>query len=215
MKTKNVRILTTVGILSAIAFVMAAIGRVPVVLFLKYDPKDIVITLAGLSMGALPAVLITVISSFIEMMTVSSTGLIGFAMNVIATLAFTLPPVFIYKKYHSRFGAVIGLFSGVALMTVTMILWNYVLTPIFMEMPREKVVPLIWSAILPFNLLKGGLNGAFTFLLYKPVTNALRKYSLIASKSETRTKYSPALMSLAGAVIVTCVMIILSFQGVI
>lgn len=215
MKTKKVRILTAVGILSAIAFVMAATLKFPVVLFLKYDPKDIVIALAGLSMGPVATVLITVISSFIEMLTVSSTGIIGFVMNVIATAAFALPVVFIYRHYRSRNGAVVGLLSGVLLMTFVMMLWNYALTPIFMNMPREKVVPLIWSAILPFNLLKGGLNAAFTFLLYKPLSNTLRRYSIIESKEEKKTIYSPALITLSLTVIVTCVMMILSYQQII
>lgn len=216
MKSKKVRILTTVGVISAVAFVTAAVFRIPVVLFLKYDPKDIVITLSGLSMGALPTLLITVIASFIEMVTVSETGLIGFSMNVIATSAFALPAVFVYKKYHNRMGAIAGLTAGVLFMTFTMLLWNFILTPIFMNMPREKVIPLIWSAILPFNLLKGGLNAAFTFLLYKPVSNALKKYSMIGTPdTEHKTKYSPALISLAVSVIITCVMIILSFQGII
>lgn len=215
MKTKKVRILTAVGVLSAIAFAMAAVLKFPVVLFLKYDPKDIVIALAGLSMGSVPALLITVVSAFIEMITVSSTGVIGFIMNVISTAAFVLPVVFIYKNYHNKVGAVIGLISGVVLMTVIMLLWNYALTPIFMNMPREKVVPLLRSAILPFNLLKGGLNAAFTFLLYKPLSHTLRRYSIIDSKEEKKTIYSPALISLSLAVIVTCVMMILSYRQII
>ena len=30
--------------LAAIAYVVVVVGRIPVVLFLKYDPKDIIIT---------------------------------------------------------------------------------------------------------------------------------------------------------------------------
>lgn len=44
-KTKKI---TTTAMLCAMAYIMAMIGRVPVVLFLKYDPKDIIITLGGL-----------------------------------------------------------------------------------------------------------------------------------------------------------------------
>lgn len=40
--------ITTLAMISAIAYVVVVVGRVPVVMFLKYDPKDIVITLGGL-----------------------------------------------------------------------------------------------------------------------------------------------------------------------
>ena len=47
-KTKK---LTTIGMLCAIAYVAAAVGRIPLVLFLKYDPKDIIIAIGGLFCG--------------------------------------------------------------------------------------------------------------------------------------------------------------------
>ena len=50
MNTKARRI-TTLAMLCALAYVMTAVGRIPVVLFLKYDPKDAVIALAGMIWG--------------------------------------------------------------------------------------------------------------------------------------------------------------------
>ena len=40
MNVKAKRI-TTIAMLCALAYVVMAVGRVPVVLFLKYDPKDV------------------------------------------------------------------------------------------------------------------------------------------------------------------------------
>jgi len=45
--------------------------------------------------------------------------------------------------------------------------WNYFVTPIFMGMPRAAVAPMIFPIILPFNLIKSGVNSLITFLLYK------------------------------------------------
>ena len=45
MNSKAKRI-TTIAMLCAISYAVMAVGRVPVVLFLKYDPKDVIITLA-------------------------------------------------------------------------------------------------------------------------------------------------------------------------
>ena len=41
-KTKKI---TTIGMLCAITYVIMAVGRIPVVLFLKYDPSDVIVTL--------------------------------------------------------------------------------------------------------------------------------------------------------------------------
>ena len=45
----NTKKLTSGAMLCAIAYVVMVIGRVPVILFLKYDPKDVIITLGGLN----------------------------------------------------------------------------------------------------------------------------------------------------------------------
>ena len=54
-----------------------------------------------------------------------------------------------------------------------MMLWNWLLTPLYMGVPREEVVKLLLPAFLPFNFIKGGLNAAITILLYKPALSAL------------------------------------------
>ena len=47
MKDKA-RKITAMGALCALAYTATAVGRVPLVLFLKYDPKDAVIAAGGL-----------------------------------------------------------------------------------------------------------------------------------------------------------------------
>ena len=64
-------------------------------------------------------------------------------------------------------------------MVLVMLLWNYLITPIYMGYPREAVVELLIPAFLPFNLIKGGLNVAMTMILYKPVITALRHAHLM------------------------------------
>ena len=44
-KTKK---LTIIGMLCALAYIAVVVGRIPLVLFLKYDPKDVVIVIGGL-----------------------------------------------------------------------------------------------------------------------------------------------------------------------
>ena len=83
MKSKTQKI-TTIAMLCAIAYIVTAVGRIPVVLFLKYDPKDVIITLGGLIWGPFTAFIVSVIVSFIEMLSVSDTGIIGCVMNILS-----------------------------------------------------------------------------------------------------------------------------------
>ena len=201
--------------LCAIAYVMVVIGRIPVVLFLKYDPKDIIITLGGLIWGPMTSFIVSVIVSLIEMMTISENGPIGLIMNIVSTCSFACTASFIYKKKRTLSGAVIGLVAGSLMMVVVMLLWNYLITPIYMGYPRETVAELLIPAFLPFNLLKAGLNAGFTFLLYKPITMALRKAGYISDSQNMQSRKPIGLWLLAGGIVITCILLILSFNGII
>ncbi len=212
-KTKQI---TTTAMLCAIAYVVVVVGRIPVVLFLKYDPKDIVITLGGLIWGPLTSCIVSVIVSLIEMVTISDNGIIGLIMNILSTCSFACTAAFIYKKMRTLKGAVIGLVAGSLAMTAVMLLWNYLITPIYMGYPRQAVAELLIPAFLPFNLLKAGLNAGFTFLLYKPVTTALRKAGYLEDSTSTQKSKKPiGLWIVSGVIVITCILLILSFNGII
>ena len=175
-KTKK---LSTVGMLSAVAYGTTVIGRVPLVLFLKYDPKDSIIAISGLIFGPFTSFSVAFITSLVEMFTISENGILGFLMNVISSCSFACTTAFVYKKKHKLSGAVIGLFCGWGCMVLAMLFWNYLITPIYMGYTREAVAELLIPAFLPFNLIKGGINAALTMILYKPVLTALRRAHFI------------------------------------
>ena len=91
MKHTSTKKLTTLGLLCTLAYIATVFGRVPLVLFLKYDPKDVVIVIGGLLFSPLTALAISVIVSVTEMFTVSSNGFWGCLMNVISSCAFACP----------------------------------------------------------------------------------------------------------------------------
>ena len=216
-KTKKIVLL---AMMAALAYLVMVVIRIPVVMFLKYEPKDVIITIAGFIFGPLEAFLVSAVVSIIEMFTVSDTGWIGAVMNLVSTCSFACVAALIYKKNHTLQGAVIGLLAGVGCMVAVMILWNYLLTPLYMGYPREAVVPLLPTVFLPFNLLKGGLNAAITMLLYKPVVITLRKAGLIPPSSSAAagksggSKISVGVMIGATAVLITCVLLTLVLAGV-
>jgi len=209
---------TTLAILSALAFVIMFVGRVPIFAVppLKYDPKDIVITIGGFIFGPLAALLMSILVSAMEMLTVSSTGYIGLAMNIISTGAFACTAAAIYKKNRTIKGAIIGLVSGALLATGVMILWNYLLTPVFYKMDRSVVVSWFIPVILPFNLLKNALNAAAIMLIYKPVTKALQGAKLLpqatAQKAASK-RLTLGVLLLSLFVITTCVLLFLAITG--
>lgn len=222
MNNHSVKKLCVLAMLGALAYIVMYVGRIPIVLFLKYDPKDIIITIGGFLYGPMAAFAITVIVSLAEMVTVSTTGPIGFLMNVIAGCSFACTAAFIYKKNRSLKGAVIGLAAAWIFTTVVMVLWNYLVTPLYMSadgvsvaVVREQVAGLMLPAFVPFNLLKGGLNAALTMLLYKPVKRALQKAGLMpdAAADAGKRKLNFGVIGVSVFVVLTCVLWVLVLQG--
>ncbi len=226
-KTKN---MTTMAMLAALAFLVMLVGRIPMVAaapFLKYDPKDVIIVIGGFIFGPFAAFMISLVVSIIEMFTVSETGPIGAIMNLISTCSFACLASVIYKKKHTIKGAVIGLISGVGLMVIIMLAWNYLLTPIYMGYPRDAVAAMLLPVFLPFNLIKGGLNAAITLLIYKPVVLTLRKAGLApkssgaaagtaGGSSPKASKKLGATVTLAAALLLaTCILFALVLAGII
>lgn len=207
--------LTTLAMLCALTYVIMAVGRIPVVLFLKYDPSDVIVTLGGFIWGPMTSCIVSFVVATIELFTVSDTGIIGWIMNVVQTLSFACVAAYIYKKKHTLSGAVMGLAAGWLISTAVMMLWNYLITPIYMGYPREAVVELLLPAFLPFNLLKGGLNASITFLLYKPVITGLRKTGFVPEPENQVKRKNPGFLILAFLILVTCILIILSMRDII
>ena len=206
------------AMLCALAYLVMVLIKIPVVLFLSYEPKDVIIALGGFIWGPSMALWVSVAVSFVEMVTVSSTGYIGLIMNILSTCSFACTAALIYKKKRTLSGALIGLFVGSILMTALMLGWNYLITPMYMNIPREAVAALLLPAFLPFNLIKAMLNSVFTFLLYGPVINALRNTGFIdKSKEQSSASRKPKYLLIAACALVTvaCVLGILLLNGTI
>ena len=214
----HVKKLVTLAMLSAIAYLVLFMFRIPIVLFLKYDPKDTIIAIAGFLYGPLSAVCVSAVVSAVEMFTTSETGWIGFVMNMLSTCAFVCPAAFLYSRKRTIRRAAVGLGLGVVLVTIAMALWNYIMTPIYLGYPREAVAELLVPVFIPFNLLKAGLNTALTLLLYKPVNTALRRARLLpqAPESGAAGKRTSLGVTIAALVLLaSCVLLVLVFMKII
>lgn len=144
--------------------------------FLEYDPADIPIFIGTFAFGPAAGFVLTVLVSVIQGITVSASGQIwGIIMHIMATGSFAIVAGNIYKQKKDRKGAMIALLAGVVTMSAVMCCANLVITPIYSGMPRAAVAAMIPTVILPFNLLKAGINGLVTFLLYKRISPFLHK----------------------------------------
>jgi len=205
--------MTTLAVFSAIAFLMTLISRnisfMPGYPFLTLDMKDVVIVIMGFIFGPMSSFLMVLVVSFIEMITISSTGYIGMLMNVISSTAFACAAAYAYSRHQSMRGAVIGLVLGVLTVTVSMLLWNYIATPIFQGVPRHVIAAALIPVFLPFNLIKYGVNAAVTILVYKPLVNTLRKARLLPVKpAASGGRVNIGLMLTAALVLVTLTLVI-------
>ncbi|MBQ7352592.1 MAG: ECF transporter S component [Clostridia bacterium] len=181
MKIKT-RKIVVVGMFCAMAFALSAIGNaVPIRFagFLSYDPKDVIIVIAGFALGPISAIAISIIVPLIELISISTTGPIGLLMNIISSLSFALIPALLYRKKRTFKRAIIGLLISLNLTVAIMLLWNLLITPYHMGVPREAVKEMLLPVFLPFNYLKYGLNTLFIILLYKPLTRALKRMLLL------------------------------------
>lgn len=147
----------------------------PPIAFMEYDPADIPILIGTFAFGPGAGILITVVTAILQGITVSaSSGLYGILMHIVATGTYVLVAGFIYKLHKEKKGAVKAIIAGTLAMTAIMVPANYIITPFFMGVPADAVTALI-PFIIAFNIIKAGVNGAITFLVYKRVSKFLHK----------------------------------------
>lgn len=170
----RLRRMCAMAMLCALAFLAVALIRIPVVSFLKYEPKDVLLVIGGFLFGPVYGGLMCAVVALVEMVTISDTGIIGFIMNLLSSGLFVCIAAGFYHRKRTLKSALLGLIVGVLAMTAGMLLWNYLITPLYMNVPRSAVAGMLWTVFLPFNLLKGGLNAALSMVLYKGVAGALR-----------------------------------------
>ncbi len=208
-KTKK---LVTVAMFASIAYVVAAVcSSVPIfrVQFLTLDLKDAIIVLCTLILGPIAAIPISIIVPLLEFIYPSDTGLYGLIMNMLSSLTFSIVAGFIYKYKRTFYGAIIALVAGVFSVTAVMVLANIIITPLFMKVPRQVVIGMLPTVLLPFNFTKATLNGAIVLLFYKPLSNILKKTRTIEyTLSDKTEKKSFDLRSLVVTLIAVAVIVV-------
>ena len=211
------RTVTSLAMLTALTYIAMLLSKMLPQFygFLQFEIKGTVVAIGGFLFGPLSAAIISIVVAVIEMFTASDTGPIGCIMNCLAACAFACPAAFIYQKMRTKKGAVIGLSVGIVTLTVVMLLWNYLITPVYMHMDRSVVASMLPTVFLPFNLVKGGLNMALTLVLYKPVVTALRKARLAPEReaAQSENRFDAGFLLFSFALLATFVVLVLVLSG--
>jgi riboflavin transporter FmnP len=218
-QSKKIKSLAAMALLTALAVAADLFLRIPGIGgFLTYEPKDVIITIGAFIFGPIAGILMSLAVSFVEMITVSSTGPIGLLMNFLSSATFVGVASVIYYRKKTMPRAIIGLCAAVLSMTAIMLLWNYIVTPMYMGVPRQAVLEMIVPLLLPFNLLKASLNAALVLLLYKGVVTALRKSKLVPereSSSENKRLNTVLVVVISAVAVTTLLLVLLIFAKII
>ena len=213
MKKTTVRKLVLLSMLSALAYaVVLVFPRIEIAGFLRYEPKDVIVVIGGFLLGPSAAVICSVLVALLELFTISDTGIIGCLMNALSTCSFAATASLIYKKKHTLAGAVLGLAAGSVAMVAVMLLWNWLISPIYMKVDRAVVESMLLPTFLPFNAVKAGLNSALTLGLYRPLTTALRSARLLPPSEGKKKDNKPWVYALAAVLLITCILLLLALQ---
>lgn len=174
----SIRIIATLGMLTALSVVLTWLVHFPIfpgAPFLEYDPADIPILIGTFTFGPLAGLLLTIAVSAVQAFTVSAqSGVMGFLMHSIATGAMAVAAGSIYRRRKTRKMALIALIVGAIAMTIVMIPLNLVITPLFTGQAVKDIWGIMFSIIIPFNLVKAGINSAVTFVLYEKCSRWMR-----------------------------------------
>ncbi len=172
------RRLVLCAVFAALAYAAMAVFRLKVQ-FLTFDLKDAVITIAGLLLGPVAAVVLSLLVAVLEFITASDTGLYGFIMNFASSAAFSLVASVVYKYRKRLSGAVIGLCAAVVSLVAVMMVLNLLVTPLYTGMTVADVAGMIPVLLLPFNAIKALSNAALVLVLYKPISRAVQASGLL------------------------------------
>ncbi len=179
---KTINRIVVIAVFSAIAYLCCVLFHFKAAGFLSFDLKDAIMTVAGMIFGPLYGLIMVVLVSVIEMVTISSTGFYGLIMNILSSGTFVCVAGLVYMKRKTMGGALTSMICAVCSTVVVMMGANLLVTSRYFGMTVSEVAALIPSILLPFNLIKTVFNSAIVFILYKPVVTALRSSGLLPSE---------------------------------
>ncbi|MEG2204023.1 MAG: ECF transporter S component [Oscillospiraceae bacterium] len=159
--------------------------------FLKVDPSSIAILIGSFILGPVSGIAMAFIKAFVHFFS-SGTGGVGELADFIITASFAVSASVVYRRHHTKRGAVLACAVGTVAISIAGVLANkFLLLPFFSQvMPVEAIFEacgavnpfihdtnsyLLFGA-LPFNLIKGVLVSLLTFPVYKKLSVHIKRF---------------------------------------
>lgn len=190
--TSKVRVLTGTAMLGAVAAVLMYLEfPIPIMpAFVKLDVSELPALIASFAYGPVSGILVCLIKNLIKLPS-TSTAAVGELFNFVMGALFVGVAGLVYKRNKTRKGAIIGALLGALVMAIVSVPYNYfIVYPAYVVMyhlPLEAIIGM-YQAInpsvdgllacllvfnLPFTFVKGALDAALCFLIYKPLSPIL------------------------------------------
>ncbi|MFR3659670.1 MAG: ECF transporter S component [Subdoligranulum variabile] len=194
MQTKNsIRPLAITAMLSAVGCVLMMLDfPIPMLIpaFVKMDVSELPALLASFSLGPAYGVAVCFVKNILAALFHGSTGGIGEVCNFLIGAAFTAVAGLIYQRHKSRRSAVIASLAGAAVMALVSVPVNYFISyPVYAAMfggidavlgayqelrpGTDGLLECLLVFNLPFTFVKGLIDAALCFFIYKPLSPIL------------------------------------------
>ena len=184
-----------IGMLGAIAVILM-LFEVPLPFappFYKIDLSEVPVLIGSFAMGPGAGAFIELVKILLNfLINGTDTAGVGEIANYVIGVSMCIPAAVVYKKMHSKKGAVIGCVVGTIAMTILGCFVNaYIMLPTYaaaFNMPIDALVGMgtavnanitnlftfVMFAVAPFNLIKGVVVSVIVLLIYKKIKPVLR-----------------------------------------
>lgn len=192
----STRTLVVVAMMAAISTVLMYF-ELPVPLmppFLKLDISAVPVMIGSFMFGPAAGVMVAAVKALVHVLS-TQTGGVGELADFLITSSFAITCGLIYRKNHTRNGALIASVASIGAISVVCCLANYFILIPFYEnmMPIEAIISAcnainpainsmagyIFFGVLPFNIIKGTIAAIVTFLVYKKLSTVINRYTTV------------------------------------
>ena len=147
----------------------------PIAPFLKLDFSNVFILLIALLLGSVEGVIVCVLKEGLRLIG-SSSGGVGELANMAITSAYILLPSIVYRFRKGLKYVIPCLIAACFIGTGAAMLANrFINFPLYMGEGAREAFAALWGYVLGFNLIKTAAVGILTALLYKRLSNFLKK----------------------------------------
>ncbi len=199
----KLKVLTVTAMFAAVATVLMYF-EMPLPLlppFLKLDLSSIPILIGSFILGPASAIAMAAVKAFVHLLS-TQTGGVGELADFLMTSAFSFTAAAVYRRNHTKRGAVIGCVAGTCALILMAVLANrFLIIPFYAKiMPLEAIFaacsavnPRITGmggyllyGVVPFNFIKGAVISLLTFPVYKRLSVQIQKFMREVSEAPAR-----------------------------